>query len=101
MLTQEQVRFTARQQERESHGEGTSGRPTHLVCLRVLVEDAGVDGCSHQVVGGGDGVDVPGEMEVELRASVQPLKYMTCITQVLLAFLNHADYQSPKEGCLC
>ena len=92
MLTQVQVPSTP---TRESQREGASGWLTHLVRLRVLVEDAGVDGCGHQVVGGGDGVDVPGEMEVELRASVQPLKCITCITQVLLAFLNNADYQSP------
>lgn len=39
---------------------------SHLVGLGGLVEHAGVDGRSHQVVGSRDGMDVTGEMEVEL-----------------------------------
>ena len=35
--------------------------------MRGLVQHTGVDGGGHQVVGGGDGVDVPGQVEVELR----------------------------------
>lgn len=40
---------------------------SHLVRLCGLMEHAGVDGCSHQVVGGSDGVNVTGEMEVKLK----------------------------------
>ena len=39
----------------------------HLVRLCGLVEHASVDGSSHQVVGGRDGVNVASEMEVELK----------------------------------
>lgn len=42
-------------------------RSTHFVGLGRLVEHASVDGSGHQVVGGRDGVNVPGEMEVELK----------------------------------
>lgn len=40
---------------------------THLVRLCSLVEHASVNGCSHQVVGCCDGVNVTGEMEVKLK----------------------------------
>lgn len=40
---------------------------TNLVRLCRLMEHASIDGSSHQVVGSGDGVDVTGEMEVELK----------------------------------
>lgn len=39
----------------------------HLVRLRGLVEHAGVDGRSHQIVSSCDGVNVPSEMKVELQ----------------------------------
>lgn len=35
--------------------------------MRGLVEHAGVDGRSHQIVGGCDGVNVPSEVKVELQ----------------------------------
>lgn len=34
--------------------------------MRGLVENTGVDGCRHQVIGRCDGVNVPSQMEVEL-----------------------------------
>lgn len=47
--------------------ENDAWRISHLVGLCGFVEHAGINGRSHQVVGSGDGVNVTGEMEVELR----------------------------------
>ena len=38
----------------------------HLVGLGGLVEHARIDGSSEQIVGGGDGVDVSRQMQIEL-----------------------------------
>ncbi len=37
-----------------------------LIILLGFMEHAGIDGCCQQVVGGGDGMDVTGEMQVEI-----------------------------------
>lgn len=42
----------------------------HLVGLRRLVEHPGVDGCSHQVIGCCDGMNVTSQMEVELKGKM-------------------------------
>lgn len=54
-------------------GDSLTEARTHLVGLRGLVEHAGVDGCSHQVVGSCDGVNVTSQMEVELQPSKNPI----------------------------
>ena len=46
----------------------------YLVCLRGLVEHPGVDGRRHQVVGRGDGVNVPRKMEVKLMGEGDRIK---------------------------
>ena len=40
--------------------------PSHLVRLCGLVEHASIDLCCQEVVGSGDGVDVPSQVEVEV-----------------------------------
>ncbi len=40
---------------------------SHLVGLRRLMEHPGIDGCCHQVIGCGDGMNVTSQMEVELK----------------------------------
>lgn len=49
-------------------------RSPHLVRLGGLVEHTSVDGCSHQIVGGCDGVNVTSEMKVELKWTFTPIK---------------------------
>lgn len=45
----------------------------HLVWLCGLVENTGVDGCRHQVIGRCDGVNVPSQMKVELERKTKGL----------------------------
>ncbi len=45
---------------------GAEGVEELSVVLGRFVEDAGVDGRSQEIVGGGHGVDVPGQMQVEV-----------------------------------
>lgn len=50
----------------------------HLVRLRRLVENTGINGSSHQVVGSCDGVNVTGEMKVELKRTKLINKMQFC-----------------------
>lgn len=64
----------------------------HLVRLCGLVEHASVDGCSHQIVGGCDCVNVTSEMKVELKWSLTSIRLQGFHTGgIVLNIMQHSS----------
>lgn len=54
-------------QDEMPHSTWPTRKLSHLISLSVFMQNPCVDGCSQQVIGSGDGMDVPSQVKVELQ----------------------------------